>query len=153
MTAREIMSREVVTIHDDARLEDAAKLMLARNIGCLPVLNARDAIVGIVTESDFAAKEKAIPFSLARFPQLLGEWLPKAGVEGIYEAARRTPVRAIMSRNVVSLTEEEPLEAILEKMLASGFHRLPVVKDGKPVGIVARHDLLRVMLSRMKSPS
>lgn len=102
-----------------------------------------------MTESDFAAKEKGIPFSLARFPQVLGEWMPKEGVERIYVAARRTAVREVMSRNVATLTEDDTVETALEKMLQTRFHRLPVLRDRKTVGIVARHDLLRLMLTQL----
>lgn len=149
MIVREIMVTPATTIRENCSLEEAAKLMLQRNIGCLPVVNEHDELCGIMTESDFTAKEKGIPFSFVRFPHVFGEWMPKEGVERLYQAARTTTVREIMSRNVTSLKEEDSLETVLERMLQSGFHRLPVVKNRKVIGVVARHDLLRLMLTRL----
>lgn len=101
---------------------------------------------GIVTESDFVAKEKGIPFSIYRFPQMFGEWMPQEHVDRMYQAARRRSVREIMSKDVITVTESDTIETVLDKMLKGGLHRLPVVRARKPVGIVTRHDLLRLML-------
>jgi CBS domain-containing protein len=146
MFVRQIMFAPIITVDEDCSLEEAAKIMLDRNIGGLPVVDARGNLCGIVTESDFVAKEKGVPFSIYRFPQMFGEWMPHEHVERIYESARRRAVRDIMSRDVVTVTEVDTIETVLEKMLQGGLHRLPVVRERKPVGMVTRHDLLRLML-------
>jgi CBS domain-containing protein len=151
MKVREIMTSPAITVHESCLLEEAAKLMLERGIGCLPVVNSRGELCGIVTESDFTAKQKAVPFSLYRFPQLFGDWMPKEGIERIYEAARGMAVSEIMSRNVVCVSENEAVEELLAKMLRHGFHHVPVVRDRAPIGIVARHDLLRLMSMQLPS--
>ena len=148
MFVRQIMLVPVITVDEDCSLEEAAKIMLDRNIGGLPVIDDQGNLCGIVTESDFVAKEKGIPFSIYRFPQMFGEWMPHEHVERIYESARRRVVREIMSRDVISVTEVDTIETVLEKMLKGGIHRLPIVRDRKPVGIVTRHELLRLMLSQ-----
>lgn len=147
MKARDIMTHPARTVREDSTLEDAARCMLAHNIGCLPVTNADGKLAGILTESDFAAKEKGIPFSSYRFPQVFREWLPKEGVEKMYAAARSRRVSEFMSRAVASVDAEDGLEIVLTKMVKTGFHRLPVVSGGLPVGIIARHDLLRLMVT------
>ncbi|MBX9603568.1 MAG: CBS domain-containing protein [Bryobacteraceae bacterium] len=147
MKARDIMTHPVRTVGEDCTLEDAARCMLAHNIGCLPVTNSDGKLAGILTESDFAAKEKGIPFSLYRFPQVFGDWLPKQGVEKMYAAARSRQVSEFMSRAVACVDVEDGLEIVLTKMQKTGFHRLPVVSGGLPVGIIARHDLLRLMVA------
>ncbi|MGE5324156.1 MAG: CBS domain-containing protein, partial [Actinomycetota bacterium] len=101
------MTTPVITAAEDCTLEKAAEIMVARRIGCLPVVNRSGEMTGIVTESDFSAKEKGIPFSLCRFPQVLGEWLPQDGVERIYARARLTPVSEIMQHDVVTVDEGE----------------------------------------------
>lgn len=146
MFVRQIMLTPVITVSEDCSLEEAAKTMLENHIGGLPVVGDQGELSGIVTESDFVAKEKGVPFSIYRFPQMFGEWMPSEHVERIYEAARRRAVRDIMSRDVVTVTEVDTLETVLEKMLKCGLHRLPVVREKKPVGMVTRHDLLRLML-------
>lgn len=147
MKASEIMTQPVHTVRETSFLEESARLMLDRNIGCLPVIDAAGKLVGILTESDFAAKERGIPFSLYRFPQVFGEWMPKRGVEKMYAAARTRQVADFMSRNVVTVQVDADLETVLSTMQKTGFHRIPVVADGAPVGIIARHDLLRLMVN------
>ncbi len=51
-----------------------------------------------------------------------------------------------MSRDVITVTEVNTIKTVLEKMLEGGIHRLPVVRDQKPVGVVTRHERLRLML-------
>ena len=148
MKVREIMNAPAIVVREDCTLQEAAETMLAKNIGCLPVVNDAGDIAGIVTESDFAAREAEIPFSLFRFPQVFGRWMPPEGVEQVYEAARRTTVRRIMTRPVVFVEEDDSLETLLEKMLRGRFHRLPVVRGRKPVGVAAQHDLLRLLCGR-----
>jgi CBS domain-containing protein len=152
MFVRQIMMAPVITVDEDCSLEEAAKIMLDHNIGGLPVVDSQGNLCGIVTESDFVAKEKGIPFSIYRFPQMFGEWMPQEHVERIYQAARRRSVREIMSEDVITLTEVDTIEAVLDKMLKGGLHRLPVVRARKPVGIVTRHDLLRLMLKQFPQP-
>ena len=113
-------------------------------IGGLPVINQSGELKGIVTESDFTAKEKYVPFSMFRAPQLFGTWLGN-DAEAIYASAMNIPVREIMSTSVVTVTGDDPIEKVLELVLKHDINRIPVIKDGKPVGIVARHDLLRMM--------
>lgn len=144
---RQIMSSPPITVTESDSLEDAARKMLDAGIGCLPVVDADGNIVGIVTESSFTARNKGVPFSTFRAPQLLGRWISGKGVEKIYEEARSTPVSEIMSHPVVTIGEDDGVTQAVELMLKHDVNRLPVVRDGKPVGIVARHDLLRMMLS------
>lgn len=146
MKVREIMVRPVIVVKEDTTLEEIAKIMLDLQIGCVPVVCNEGKIVGIITDSDFAAKERGFPFSTFRAPQLLGQWMPKEGVEEMYKAARTLTAKEIMSAPVVTVTEEDTLEEVVKKMLRYDINRIPVVRDGVPVGIVARHDLLKMMI-------
>lgn len=146
MKARDIMTRPVVTVRSSATLEEVARLMLDHNIGSIPVVNEAGCLAGIITESDFAAKERGFPFSTFRWPQVFGRWLPKKDVERIYEAARTMTAADIMSEFVVTIEEDTSLEDIIALMLEHEKHRLPVVRAGVPIGVVTRRDLLRLML-------
>jgi CBS domain-containing protein len=146
MKVREIMVQPVVTVREDATLEETARLLLERRIGGVPVVNAQGGLCGILTESDFAAKERGFPFATFRWPQVLGQWLPREGVERIYQAARTRTVREVMTPEPVTVKEDDPVEEVVKRMLARQIHRIPVVRGAVPVGIVTRHDLLRLML-------
>ena len=150
MKAREIMTQPVSTARQETTLYDIAQLMLTHNIGCVPIVDEQDRLCGIVTESDFSAKEHGVPFSTLHLPQVFGQWVPKEGIERIYQAAKTMSVKEIMSTNVLTIQEEDSLEQALTLMVNNNLHRLPVVRDGKPVGIVTRHDLLKLMARQFK---
>lgn len=142
---RDIMTRPPLTIRDDANLEETARTMLKHGIGCLPVVDPEGRLVGIVTESDFAAKRARIPFSTFEMPQVLGEWLGKEGVERIYREARQRRAAEIMSSPVHTVEEDDSIEQVLEIMLRRRIKHVCVVRDGRPVGVIARHDLLKLL--------
>jgi CBS domain-containing protein len=139
------MTSPPITIPEDANLETTARLMLDKGIGCLPVVDETGMLVGIVTESDFAAKPARIPFSTFEAPQVLGQWMGKEGVERIYREARRREAREVMSHPVHVVGEDDPIEKALELMLTRKIKHVCVVRDGRPAGVVARHDLLKLM--------
>jgi len=149
MKAKEIMTQPVRVVPEDCSLEAAALMMLENSMGCLPIVNTQGKLVGILTESDFAGQEKGIPFSLYKFPQVFGEWMPKDGVEKMFEAARTRKVSEFMHRNVTTIDVEDSVETAITAMQRTGYHRIPVVSDGAPVGIITRHDLLRLMVGRL----
>jgi len=148
MKVGEIMTEPVIVVTQDRTLEEAAQKMLNSHIGGLPVVNDEGKIVGMVTESDFSAKEHAIPFSRIYAPQLFGEWMSKEGVEKAYEAARSVTVKEIMSSPVETITEDDTVAEAVRKMLDHRVHRIPVVRDGVPVGMVSRHDLLKMVVQK-----
>jgi CBS domain-containing protein len=122
------MVQPVVVVGENTTLEEIARLMLDRRIGCVPVVNDRGEICGIVTESDFTARERGIPFSTFRAPQILGQWMTKEGIERIYGAARTMTAREIMTVRVITVTEEQSVEGVVECMLRHKIHRIPVVR-------------------------
>ncbi len=150
MKVSEIMSEPILVVSEDRTLEEVAHKMLNNRVGGLPVVDDQGKIVGMVTESDFSAKEHAIPFSRQYAPQLFGEWMSKEGVDKAYKAARSILVKEIMSSPAVTITEEETLAEAVRKMLEHSVHRLPVVRDDIPVGIVSRHDLLKLVVQKFE---
>lgn len=141
-----IMSAPPVTIAPSASLSEAAELMLDRSVGSLLVVDSDGQLIGIVTDSDFAARRAGIPFSTLRRPQVLGEWLGEEGVERVYEEAQRRTVGEVMSAQVHSVTAEDSVEHVLRTMLERDVKHVPVVEEGRAVGMIARHDLLKMML-------
>lgn len=146
MKVSEIMSSPVKTVKTDCTLEEAALFMLENNIGGLPVVDADGKLAGVLTESDFTAKEHAIPFSRVYAPQLFGEWMSKEGVEKAYEAARNISVDKIMSSPVVFVGKDDNIADVIRTMLDKRVHRVLVVEEGFPIGIVTRRDLLKLVI-------
>lgn len=145
MKLKEIMSTPVITIGNDANVLAVATIMLHNGIGCVPVVNDLDDLVGLVTKTDFVAHEKALPFSNFSAPQLLGHWL-KAESETIYELARTTPVSEIMRKSPICLSEDDLVVTFLEKIISDGITHAPVLRDNVLIGIVAQQDLLKMVV-------
>lgn len=149
-TARDIMTAPAVTTTRETSLEDAAEKMLDREIGSLVVVEASGKAVGIVTDSDFAARPARVPFSTFRSRKLLDKWLGKENAEEIYEEARSTTVAETMRSPLRTVELEDSVDRVLEVMLDHEIKHVPVVDDGgRPVGMIARHDLLK-MLARAR---
>ena len=83
-----------------------------------------------------------------RAPQLFDHWLAEGDAERIYKEAAALPIKDYLNPHVRSVEEEDPIEEVLKIMLESGVNRVPVVRDGKPVGIVSRRDLLKMVMNK-----
>lgn len=150
MKVSEIMTEPVLTISQDRSLEEVAHIMINSKVGGLPVVDDEGKIVGMVTESDFAAKEHAIPFSRQYAPQLFGEWMSKENIDKAYEAARSIEVKEVMSKPAITIGEDDTVAEAVRRMLEQKVHRLPVVRDGIPVGMISRHDLLKMVVQKFE---
>jgi signal-transduction protein with cAMP-binding, CBS, and nucleotidyltransferase domain len=111
--------REVVSAPADATLADVAAQMKQECTGCVVVVNRAGQAVGILTDRDLAVRAVASGRPLAT-----------------------TLASAIMSSPLVSSERLEPLAEILKKMKANGVRRIPILEDGRPVGMVTLDDLL-----------
>jgi CBS domain-containing protein len=135
------MTREVVSIGPQASYAEIRSAMLKHDIGGLPVVGSDGGLLGMVTEADLIAKEayRANARGRARlfFERMRGHdtsWVAKA--QGRVAAD-------LMSTDVDTAAPDDDLYAVARLMLQRRHKRLPVVDDGRIVGIVACHDLLR----------
>lgn len=142
------MRQPVISMREQDSLEDAAPVMLEHNLRGVPVVNAQGKNSGFLSVSDYLAKDERVPFTKYYTSQLFGKAIDETGIEKIYQEARAMPIKEIMNKNVISVTEEDSVEKVVELMLDRDLNRIPVVRDGVPVGIVARFDLLRLMVNR-----
>jgi CBS domain-containing protein len=152
MNARDIMSHPVFTVGVESTLEEVANLLLAHRVGCAPVVDAEGKLVGMITETEFMAEGAYVPFSAYQYPKLFGEWLTRDNLEKLYETGRTIKASQVMRTPVVAVLEQDPVSMVVQLMLQSRAHHIPVVRDGAPVGIIARHDLLRLM-AREEQPT
>jgi CBS domain-containing protein len=151
MKVSDIMSTPVVTVREHDHLEQVARVMLDQKIGGVPVVAVDGKLCGIITQSDFSAKCRPVPFSMLSLPSLFGHWLQPA-IERVYEEARAMTAAEVMTKHVVTVREDDSVEEAIRRICESKVHRLPVVGAGCPVGIVSRQDLLRLMLASRAAP-
>lgn len=144
------MTIPVVTVHPSATLAEAAELMLERRIGSVVVVDPADEtrIVGIVTETDLTLREERVPFSypLTRAQKLFDRWVDSSQTfERAYREWCRRPVESVMRSSVHTVAAEADVWEAAARMVEHDVKRLPVVDEGRLVGLVARHDLLRCL--------
>jgi CBS-domain-containing membrane protein len=145
MRARDVMVRAVATTTPEATVETVARLMINLRISGVPVLDRNGLLVGIVTEGDLLHR---VETGTERRLSGWSEWFSansRLAAEYIKSHARR--VEDIMTREVVSVGELATLGEIAELMETKRIKRVPVVHEGKIVGIVSRADLLQVLAS------
>jgi CBS domain-containing protein len=153
MQARELMTQPVVTVRTDASLAEVAKTMVEYRIGFVPVVDEDGQVRGIITQTDFASNEKGVPFSMEAVLQMFSQPASGKETERVRAGARKTKAREVMITEVISATEETPVEEMARAMLRYDIDHIPVVRDGMPIGMVARHDFLRMLAGGARSRS
>ena len=148
MKIADIMSQEVVLANEDMTVSEVAQLLASNNIGGVPVLNADNDVVGMITEGDLLPKPKSVPFSTIKIPAFFGEWLKDGEIESIVSAAKDKKCSEIMTPSIVTIEHDADIGSCAELMAKRSIKRLPVVKDGKVVGIVTRADLVKAIAEK-----
>lgn len=145
MKARELMSTNLVVVPPETPVTAVAALLASRGISAVPVVDAAGAPVGVVTEGDLIrrlADEK--PGPVAWF---FGLFKDSARLADRFAKARGATARDVMTADLATVGEDAGAEEIARLMEKRGIRRVPVVKDGKLVGVVSRADLLRAVLA------
>jgi CBS domain-containing protein len=149
--AKDIMTRDVLTIKRGASIDEALRLMSESHVSGLPVVDLDGCVEGIITESDVLLKGQAqIPSPL-----------PVTSVEGfdtedvvdeMYRRARAETVADAMTTKVVTFTEGSAVTDIARVMIEKQINRVPILRDCKVVGIVSRKDIVRAMALAVTGP-
>lgn len=121
-----IKGQEIWSVSPDTPVYDALKLMAEKNVGALLVLEG-DKLAGILSERDYARK---------------------VILKG--KASKNTPAREIMSENVVCVTPKQSVAECMALMTDKHFRHLPVIEDGKLVGVISIGDVVKAIISEQK---
>ncbi len=150
MKARDIMSTKVVTVSPSTSVRDIAGLMVEKHVSGLPVLNDNGTLVGMVSEGDLLRRPEIGTQKHRR------RWVSFfSGVDSLArEFTKSHALRAgdVMTKQVIHVSEETPLGDVVGLMEKHNIKRLPVLSDGKLMGIVSRADLLRALAARQADP-
>lgn len=143
MHARDIMTSPAITATSDTTLLEIVQLMLDHRISAIPIVDGREALVGLVSEGDLVRRaeigtEQKHSWWLSMFGNatvLADEFMKSHGVTA----------KEVMTKVVVTATEDAPLWEIAETLEKKKIKRLPIVRDGHVVGIVSRANLLQAL--------
>lgn len=148
MRAKDIMTPKVVAVGPEMPVNAIAALLLERHISAVPVIDEDRRILGIVSEGDLMRRGET--------GRRRSWWLTVFGEaeELAREFVKTHGQRAkdVMTRDVVTVTEETSATEIAHLLEKKGVKRVPVVRDGRLVGIVSRADLLRGLAARGLKP-
>jgi CBS domain-containing protein len=150
MRARDIMTTQVVCINSKASVFDAAELLLGAGVSAAPVINDKGTVVGIVSEADLLRR---VEIGTAAKKSWLARLVNSEGAAAHdFVTAHGRRIADVMTREVVTAGEDEPLGGLVDLMERHRIKRVPIVRggaqDGVLAGVVSRSDLLRAVLSR-----
>ena len=145
MKAKEIMCLEVVSVSPDASILEAVRLMLQNRVSGLPVVDRQGMLVGVVTEGDFLRRaETGTQRKRARWIEFfMGPG--QSADEYVHTHGRK--VADVMTSPPITITEDTRLDEIVSLMEQSSVKRVPVLRQGRVVGIVSRANLLHALAS------
>lgn len=145
MNVGSVMTQEVISVGPDTTVSEAATIMLQEHISGLPVVSAAHALLGIVTEGDFL--RRAETGTEKKRPRWLEFFIGPNTLASEYVHSHARVVADVMTRDVAVATEEMPLDEVVDLMEKRNIKRLPVIRNGRVVGIVARANLLRALVA------
>ena len=145
LDAKEIMTKEVITVQEDTTIHEMAQILVQNKISGVPVVDAQGRLAGIVTENDLINKNKKlhIPTVLRLFDAYIP--LGTSKLETDIKRMAAITVGDILTKEVVSVNEDTPVEEIATIMSEKNIHLLPVLRDGILVGIIGKRDLIKAV--------
>ena len=152
MTAKEIMTTDVITLTPETDIGRAAQLLLEKGINGAPVIDDEGRVVGILCQSDLVAQQKRLPMPTVF--TLLDSYVSLSSSKQIEKEVRKIAALTVaeaMTPDPVTVQSDTTLETIAGLMVDSGFHTLPVVDQGTLVGIIGKEDVLKTLLSGPKA--
>jgi len=138
MLVKEIMTKEVVTIRPEVTLAEVVRLLKQHRINGVPVVTVGGVLVGIITMSDLLRLLRDINF-WDKVEQIKPELSVK---DAFLKDKEKAIVEKKMTHGVITVTEDETVERVLDLMSTRNIHTIPVMRDDKLVGIVGAMDIV-----------
>lgn len=139
MNVRDLMTTDVVVAHPETPLKEVARLFIEHRVSGVPVVDPDGRILGVVSEADLLVKEASGPGHQRRSPL---RWLL-----GDHESERRrsavVTAGQAMTTPVAAIAADRPLSEAARRLTEGRINRLPVVEDGRLIGIITRADVVR----------
>jgi len=146
LKAEDIMSREVITVNENASVRELASLFISHDISGAPVVDTAGKVVGVVTENDliFQNKKVHLPTAVAILDAFLFLERPEKMEKELKKIAG-AKVGDICSRNLISVGPETELEELATLMAEKKIHTLPVMEGEQLVGVIGKSDIIRLI--------
>ena len=149
ISAKDIMTKEVISVSPDLVVEKLAEIFWENRISGAPVVDDNGSVVAIVTENDLIDQNKKvhIPTMISILDSVI--MLEKADkIEKEIRKMTGTTVKDICSDTLITVEPETPLDEVATIMAEKQVHTLPVLTDGKLVGVVGKSDIIKTMAKK-----
>jgi len=137
------MTNDVISVGDHATVPAVARLLAERGISAVPVVDKQDRVIGMVSEGDLLHRAET------GTERRRSWWLDMVSstnkLAGEYIKSHSGKVKDVMTRDILSVTEETPVADVAVLLETNRIKRVPVLRDGKLVGIVSRANLVRAL--------
>ena len=147
LKVKDIMTRELITVSPETEIGHATKLLLENRINGVPVTDETGKLVGILCQSDLIAQQKKLP--IPSFFTFLNGLIPMTSMKQIEKQVQKitaTTVAQAMTKNPVTVQSDTSIEEVAALMVDKNFHTIPVMDEGKLVGILGKEDILRTLI-------
>jgi CBS domain-containing protein len=145
MKARDVMVSPVITVKPSASIREVAQIFLERRISGAPVVDDHGKLVGIISEGDLMHRSEA--GTERRHSWWLRPFIPDDTLANEFTQAHARKVSDVMVRKVITASPETPLHEIAAILEKNSIKRVPIVENGRPVGIVSRANLIQAVAS------
>jgi len=149
MKAQDVMVRDVLTVKPETNVTDAIKVLSEHDISALPVVDANGDLVGILSEADLLERAEDDEH---RHPWWVEALMPASKLAQEFAKAHGKKVSEVMSTEVITAREDTPVSEIATLLERHRIKRVPIVADGKVVGIVSRSNLIQALASSKLAP-
>lgn len=149
LTARDIMTPHPVSVKVGTRVSDAARIMLEHHFNGLPVVEEDGTLRGVLCQSDLVVQHKKL--RLPSYFVILDALIPLQSPGKFEEEVRRmaaTTVEEAMTGAPRTVSPDTPMEELASLMAEEKYYTLPVVEEGRLVGVIGKEDVLRTLVSR-----
>lgn len=143
MKVRDVMEPNAITIASGTPYQEVARILYTRGISGAPVLDAKGALIGMISEKDLFRILYPFYRSFYEQPEAYADLEDR---EGKIDEVRSKPVDVFMSKNVTTIGPDAAVMRAGALMLAKQIHHLPVLEEGKLVGIITRSRIYRTIL-------
>lgn len=139
MLVKEIMSTNVITVSPETSLKELGQLIKDKKISGVPVVDESESLIGVITITD-----------LLRLLNQIYQWKKlEKGEDGpslrqmLEQEKTNAKVKDLMTKSILALSEDDTLDEVMKKMFDNKIHTLPVISDGKIVGVIGKKDLIK----------
>ncbi len=143
------MTTELITISQETEIWQAAKVLIGNHINGVPVVDEAGKLVGILCQSDLIAQQKRLPIpSFFTFMDGLFSASSAKQIEKEIQKIAAITVAQAMTPDPVFVEPDMSIEVVAGLMVDNGYHTIPVLQEGRLVGIVGKDDILNTLITK-----